>query len=45
MWSWFKFNNLGFMPGMALKIYRSVTKGLKLKVEKIWRVIPTFKKN
>ena len=31
-YSWFKFNNLGLVLGMALKFYTSVAKGLKLKV-------------
>ena len=40
--SWFKFNNLGLTLGMNLKFYTSVAKGLKLKVRKIWGLIPTF---
>ena len=43
-WSWFKFNNLGLTLGMNLKFYTSVTKGLKLKVRKFWRLILTFVK-
>ena len=43
-WSWFKFNNLGIAPGKNLKFYTSVAKGLKLKVRKFWRLIPTFVK-
>ena len=39
-WSWFKFNNLGLLV-MALKFHTSVAKGLKLKVRKFWRLIPT----
>ena len=27
---------------MALKFYTGVAKGLKLKIRKIWRLIPTF---
>ena len=27
---------------MALKFYTSVAKGLKLKVRKLWKLIPTF---
>ena len=38
----FKFNNLGLVLGMALQFYTSVAKGLKLKVIKFWRLIPTF---
>ena len=41
-WSWFKFNNLGLALGMALKIYITVTKQLKLKVRKFWGLVPTF---
>ena len=41
-WSWFKFNNLGLALGMTLKFYTSVAKGLKLKVRKLWGLIPTF---
>ena len=40
--SWFKFSNLGIALGMTLKFYTSVKKGLKLKVRKFWRLIPTF---
>ena len=32
--SWFKFNNLELALGMALKVYTSVGKRLKLKVRK-----------
>ena len=35
-WSWFKFTNLGLEPGMALKLYTSVAKGLKLKISKFY---------
>ena len=42
-WSWFKFNNLGLIKGMALKFYRNLAKGLKLKVRKFWRLIHTFR--
>ena len=41
-WSWFKLNNLGLALGMAFKFHTSVEKGLKLKVRKFWRLIPTF---
>ena len=41
-WSWFKFNNLGLALGTNLKLYTSVAKGLKLKVRKLGRPIPTF---
>ena len=41
-WSWFKFDNLGLALGMALKFYVSVAEGLKLKVRRFWRLIPTF---
>ena len=34
--------NLGLALGMALKFYTGVGKGLKLKIRKIWRLIPTF---
>ena len=40
--SWFKFNNMGLAPSMALKFYTDVAKGLKLKVRKFWELIPTF---
>ena len=36
------FNNMGLALGMTLKFYTSVTKGLKLKVKKFLRLIPTF---
>ena len=41
-WSWFKFNSLGLALGVALKFYTSVAKGLKRKIRKFWRLIPTF---
>ena len=41
-WSWFKFNNLGLVPGTNLKFYTSVIKGLKLKVRKFLGLFPTF---
>ena len=41
-WSWFKFNNLGLAPGMVLKFYTSVAKGLKLKIKEVWGLILTF---
>ena len=37
--SWFEFTNLGLALGMALKFYIVVTRGLKLKVRKIWGLI------
>ena len=40
--SWFKFNNLGLLEGMAFIFYTSVEKGLKLKVRKFLGLIPTF---
>ena len=39
---WFRFNNLGLVLGMTLKIPGCTTKGLRLKVSKFWRPIPTF---
>ena len=42
VWSWFKFNNLGLALGTNLKFYTSLSKGLKLKVRKFWRLIPTI---
>ena len=33
---------MGLTPGMALKFYASVTKGLKLRGRKFWELIPTF---
>ena len=41
-WSCFKFNNLGLARGMALKLYTSLVKGLKLKVRNFWGLIPAF---
>ena len=41
-WSRFKFNNLGLSLGTNFKFYTSLGKGLKLKVRKVWEVIPTF---
>ena len=41
-WSWFKFNNLGLVPGTNLKFYISVAKRLKLKVRKFSMIIHTF---
>ena len=40
--SWFKFNNLGLALGANLKLYTSLSKGLKLKVRKFWVLTPTF---
>ena len=39
---WFKFNNSGLALGMALKFYTNVAKELKLKIKKLWWLIPTF---
>ena len=41
-WSWFKFNNLGLAIDTNLKLYTSLSKGLKRKVRKFWGLIPTF---
>ena len=41
-WSWFKFNNLRLTIGMKLKFYTSMAKELKLKVRKLWGLIPTY---
>ena len=41
-WSWFKFSNLGLALGTNLRFYTSLAKGLKLKVRKFLRLIPTF---
>ena len=41
-WSWFKFNNLGLVLGMASKFYTNVAKGLKQKVRKFWGLTHTF---
>ena len=41
-WSWFKFNSLGLVLGMALKIYSNVAKGLELKVSKFLGLMSTF---
>ena len=41
--SWFKFNNLGLVPSMTLKICSSGSKGLKVKVRKFWGLTPTFR--
>ena len=35
-WCWFKFNNLGLLLGMTLKLYSCDAKWLKLKVTKLW---------
>ena len=44
-YSWLKSNILGWLAlGMALKLYTSVAKGLKLKIRMFWRLIPTFLK-
>ena len=40
--SWFKFSFLGLALGTNLKFYTSVAKGLRLKIEKFWRLIATF---
>ena len=41
-WFWFKFNNLGLVPGMALKLNNSVTIALKLKLRIFSGLIPSF---
>ena len=41
-WSWFKINNLGLALGTNLKFYSSVSKWLKLKVEKFWGLVRMF---
>ena len=41
-YSWFRFNNFGLALGMTLKISSFTGKGLRLKVRKMWRQIPTF---
>ena len=38
--SWFKFNDLGLALGTNLKFYTSMAKELKLKVKKLWGLIP-----
>ena len=38
----FKFNNMGLVLGIALKFYKSLAKGLKLKARKILGLIPRF---
>ena len=38
-WSWFKFDHLGLVLGIALKFYRSETKYMKVK---LWEQIATF---
>ena len=38
----FQFNNLGLLLGTALKFYKGVAKGLKLKFRKFWGLIFTF---
>ena len=42
--SWFKFNNFRLKQGMALKLYTSVWKRLKLKVRNVQGLIVTFVK-
>ena len=41
-WSWFKVNKLGVVLGIALNLYTSVEKGLKLKARKFDGLIATF---
>ena len=41
-WSYFKFNNFGLALGTNLKFYTSFKKWLKLKVKKLWWLIPKF---
>ena len=42
IWSWFKFNSLGLVLGIALKFYIRVARGLKLEVRKFWGLMFTF---
>ena len=44
-WPCFKFNNLGLALGTNLKFYTSVGKGWKLKLRKLWGLIPMFVEN
>ena len=39
---YFKLNNLGLALGMAFKFDSSVAKQLRLKVRKVWKLIPMF---
>ena len=41
-WSWFKFDYLGLALCTNMKFYTSLSKALKLKVRKFWRLIFTF---
>ena len=41
-WSRFKSNNLGLVLRMSLKFHSTLEKVLKLKVEKLRGLIPTF---
>ena len=41
-WSCFQLNNYGLALGTDLKLYKSVAKGLTLKVRKFWGLISTF---
>ena len=41
-WSLFKINNVGLTLGINFRFYISVEKRLKLKVRKLWGLIPTF---
>ena len=40
--SWFKFNNVGLELDINFRFYTSLSKGLKLKVKKLWGLTPTF---
>ena len=42
LFSWFRVGNLGLILDMARIFYRSVAKGLKIKIRKFWMLIPTF---
>ena len=41
-WSWFKFNNLQLVLGIALIFCSSAIKGSKLQIRKFWGLIPVF---
>ena len=40
--SWFKFNNLGLAPGIALKYYTMWKKSKNVNSEMFWGSIPVF---
>ena len=43
-WSWFKFNSLGVVLGMGLKICSTMANVLKLKVTTFWGLILLLEK-